>query len=185
MHSPHPSARPAPQLSSPPAEPLEMPQRRLARSPRVLRVALELADLDTLTAPNFALFIFSDVRPLQGVAALFDWRLGGQLSTLLLRNRLKGEAGEACLVPIDGRLGRRRLFLRGLGPASGWQPQSALAHVAAVWSACAAAGGGELDVGAPAVFGRPAVEADFVAQLEARAGQLPGERTALRVLCRG
>jgi hypothetical protein len=76
----------------------------------------DLGGLDALPAEAVALFVFEDVRPLRGVAGYLDWRLCGALSQVLLDGTFTGGEGEALLLPATGRLGRRRLFVFGLGP---------------------------------------------------------------------
>ena len=76
----------------------------------------DLAGLDALGAEALAVFCWSDVRPLRGVAGFLDWRLCGALSRALQSGDFAAEAGELMLLPSNGRLGRRRLFVFGLGP---------------------------------------------------------------------
>jgi hypothetical protein len=63
------------------------------------------------------LTIFEDERPLQGLAGLCDWRLGGSLSALLRAGFCTGAAGETVLLPGRRTLPMERLVLLGLGPA--------------------------------------------------------------------
>jgi hypothetical protein len=86
---------------------------------------LTLDAMDGAAAESLCLFIASDERPLTGLAGLADWRLSGRLSRLLRSGVLTGEAGEAVLTPPGARLGFRKLFLFGVGPAD--QPEEALA----------------------------------------------------------
>jgi hypothetical protein len=76
----------------------------------------DLAGLDTLSAEAIAVFVFDDVRPLCGVAGFLDWRLCGELSDALAAELHRGDVGEVMLLPATGRIGRRRLFVFGLGP---------------------------------------------------------------------
>jgi hypothetical protein len=78
---------------------------------------LTLEAIDQAAAESLCLFIGADERPLTGLAGLADWRLQGRLSRLLRSGALTGEAGEAVLTPPGSRLGFRKLFLFGLGPA--------------------------------------------------------------------
>jgi hypothetical protein len=58
---------------------------------------------------------FRDQRPLRGGAGVADWRLCGWLSALVAATRMRGEWGEATLLPTHARLGAPRLLLVGLG----------------------------------------------------------------------
>ena len=82
----------------------------------------DLAGLDSLADEGeaIALFCWRDVRPLKGVAGFLDWRLCGGLSESLEAGHYLGEIDETMLVPTGGRLGRRRLFLFGLGSVEAW-----------------------------------------------------------------
>lgn len=58
---------------------------------------------------------FEDVRPLKGSTSLIDWRLNGRLSDLILQGRISGEFSESLIMPSQGRLAAREIFLFGLG----------------------------------------------------------------------
>lgn len=62
--------------------------------------------------------IFSDQRPLKGVAALLDWRLNGRLSEVLMVNRFEGELGETLLMPSEERVRASEIMVLGLGVQS-------------------------------------------------------------------
>ncbi|PRQ09259.1 M17 family peptidase N-terminal domain-containing protein [Enhygromyxa salina] len=59
--------------------------------------------------------VFSDERPLLGLAGLIDWRGSGRLSGLVRSGFCTAAAGEQVLVPCDRRLPIERLVLVGLG----------------------------------------------------------------------
>jgi hypothetical protein len=84
------------------------------------RLVVELADapFERVAAEVAVAFCFEDDRPLRGPAGRADWRLCGDVSRLLEGGRIRGAAGEALLVPTEGRLAAGRLLLLGLG-ASG------------------------------------------------------------------
>jgi hypothetical protein len=86
------------------------------------RIVESLADVDAAVDTNrcdtVAVFCWTDVRPLQGAAAWLDWRLCGAVSHALERGDITGERAEVVLMPTRGRLGRRRLFVFGLGSSS-------------------------------------------------------------------
>jgi len=75
----------------------------------------DLAGLDALKPEALAVFCLSDVRPLTGAAGYVDWRVCGAISHRLESGQFTAESGETLLLPIDGRLGRQRLFVFGLG----------------------------------------------------------------------
>jgi Cytosol aminopeptidase family, N-terminal domain len=79
--------------------------------------AAELARMGALEPlPALALALFTDERPLRGMAGLADWRLGGRLSRLLKSGRMTGRTGEVTLLPPSRRrLPFERLILFGLG----------------------------------------------------------------------
>lgn len=58
---------------------------------------------------------FLDCKPLQGNAALLDWRLNGRLSRLLMANRFTGQAKEMLLMPSEGRILAKEILVVGLG----------------------------------------------------------------------
>lgn len=67
---------------------------------------LERADLpaDCMAGDLVVALYFSDQRPVEGPAALLDWRLNGQLTRMLLEGRAKGKAGEHLLLQNNGKL---------------------------------------------------------------------------------
>jgi hypothetical protein len=58
---------------------------------------------------------FEDERPLQGLAGLVDWRMGGHLSALIRTGLCTGSMGEQVLLPGRRTLPMERLVLLGLG----------------------------------------------------------------------
>ncbi len=84
---------------------------------------LTLDAMDQAPAESLCLFISSDERPLTGLAGLVDWRLTGRLSRLIKGGLLTGDAGEAVLTQPGNRLGYKKMFLFGVGPASQPEPQ--------------------------------------------------------------
>lgn len=62
--------------------------------------------------------LFSDQRPLRGVAALLDWRLNGRLSQVLVKNQFEGKFGESLLMPAEGRIRSEEIMVIGMGPES-------------------------------------------------------------------
>lgn len=75
---------------------------------------LDALETDALVLPMFA----ARAQPL-GVAGYADWRLSGRLARLIRDERFRGEAGESLLTLALGRIDVARVFLLGLGPATG------------------------------------------------------------------
>lgn len=65
------------------------------------RVALPA---DSLSCESVVALYFSDQRPLDGPAALLDWRLDGQLTRMLLNGEVRGRAGEHVMLQNNGKL---------------------------------------------------------------------------------
>src|SRR5271166_6559588 len=77
--------------------------------------------------------IWSDQRPMGGLAGLLDWRLGGRLSALLKSGFVTGEKGEALLVPGKPHVPFEKVLMLGLGPCAGFDEprfREAMDHVA-------------------------------------------------------
>lgn len=62
--------------------------------------------------------VFSDERPLTGLAGFFDWRVSGGLSALLRTRWWSGAAGQSMLMPARRNLPVRRIVLFGLGDSA-------------------------------------------------------------------
>jgi hypothetical protein len=62
--------------------------------------------------------VWSDLRPLTGLAGLLDWRLGGRLSALAKSGFLTGSAGEALLLPGKPHVPFEKVLVAGLGARS-------------------------------------------------------------------
>ncbi len=71
--------------------------------------------LDDARAELCACSMFTDERPMRGVAALLDWRLAGKLSALAKDGYLSGREGEVVMVPGRPRLPFEKIVLFGLG----------------------------------------------------------------------
>jgi hypothetical protein len=76
----------------------------------------DLPTLDQLKTEALCLPFFSDERPLRGAPGLIDWRLCGRISEHLVSGRMRGELGEAVLMPARPRLMAERLVWLGVGP---------------------------------------------------------------------
>lgn len=89
--------------------------------------------LDEANVELCACSIWTDERPVRGLAGLLDWRLGGRLSALLKSGFVLGEAGEALLVPGKPHLPFEKVLLLGLGPRASFDAaafQSAVLRIA-------------------------------------------------------
>jgi Cytosol aminopeptidase family, N-terminal domain len=71
--------------------------------------------LDEAKVELCACSIWSDQRPMGGLAGLLDWWLGGRLSALLKSGFVKGETGEALLVPGKPHVPFEKVLVLGLG----------------------------------------------------------------------
>jgi hypothetical protein len=78
-------------------------------------LAPELRHLDEAGVELCACSIWSNERPMRGFAGLLDWRLGGRLSALLKSGFMRGDFGEALLVPGKPQLPFEKVLLFGLG----------------------------------------------------------------------
>ncbi|HEX5067989.1 MAG TPA: M17 family peptidase N-terminal domain-containing protein [Myxococcota bacterium] len=80
-------------------------------------VLLEIASapLEAIAAELAVVPCFVEDRPLPGAAGRADWRLCGALSRLVQAGWLRGDAGEAALVPSLGGIAAPRVMALGLG----------------------------------------------------------------------
>ncbi len=79
-----------------------------------------LHELDVIEAETLACCVWEDVRPMDGLAALCDWRFGGRLSRLLMTGFFTGRLEEVTLVPGRPGLAVDKLILLGAGPRAGF-----------------------------------------------------------------
>lgn len=75
-----------------------------------------LQDIKKLETEALIVGFFEDVRPLKGIAGELDWLLCGSLSSLILKNKLRGSLGEVALLTSQGKIPTRKIFMVGLGP---------------------------------------------------------------------
>jgi cytosol aminopeptidase family protein len=85
-----------------------------------LAIAVETGPIEKAAVELVAVTFFENDRPLRGEAGRVDWRLCGMLSDLLRRGALRGNAGEAALIPTFGHLRAPRVLVLGLGSATGF-----------------------------------------------------------------
>ncbi|HET7319375.1 MAG TPA: M17 family peptidase N-terminal domain-containing protein, partial [Nitrospirota bacterium] len=79
-----------------------------------------LQDVTKVESEAVVVGFFEDVRPLKGLAGRLDWLLCGSLSSLLISKKLRGSLGEVALLTSRGKVPAQKVFLVGLGPASGF-----------------------------------------------------------------
>lgn len=72
---------------------------------------------------------FADQRPLDGPAAVLDWRLDGQLTKMLVEGCIKGRAGEHVLLQGNGKVKAEWVLFVGGGK---WQGLCAETHAALI-----------------------------------------------------
>jgi hypothetical protein len=75
----------------------------------------DLRRLEAAGGEMIACGIWSDERPLPGLAGLLDWRLAGRLSRLARDHFLAGSLGEVMFVPGRPRLPFDKVIVLGLG----------------------------------------------------------------------
>jgi hypothetical protein len=76
----------------------------------------QLSKLDEIDGEILVASIFSDVRPVHGVAGLSDFRLCGRLSRLMRSGFLSGAFGEVVMIPGKPRLTYDKVLVFGAGP---------------------------------------------------------------------
>jgi hypothetical protein len=72
--------------------------------------------LDVASAEVVACGVYKAVRPMRGLAVLFEWRLAGRLSRLAKESFLVGDGGEVLALPARPRLPFDKCIVVGLGP---------------------------------------------------------------------
>jgi hypothetical protein len=71
--------------------------------------------LDETSVEACVCAIWSDERPMRGLAGLLDWRFGGRLSALLKSGFVRGDLGEVLLVPGKPHVPFEKVLVVGLG----------------------------------------------------------------------
>lgn len=124
-------------------------------------VAGNLDGLDSWGGDALGIFLFSDVRPLAGVAGFIDWRACGALSRTVEGSVFKCERGESMLLPTLMRAAFRRLFVFGLGPAAECDAGIFRNELRKASRAMKDAGVAEIALGAPASRKQKGIELEF------------------------
>ena len=117
--------------------------------------------LDRLPGEVAAAFIFSDLRPPRGGAALLDWRLNGRLTRMLIDGEAGGEFGEHILVANNGKLVADWALFVGGGIAPARLSASSRKLLRHLLDVCRQAGFTRLAIGLSAV---DATEAEVLEQ---------------------
>jgi hypothetical protein len=81
----------------------------------MIQLVLSSLPVDEVPGQMTLATFFEDVRPLKGSTSLIDWRLNGRLSELILKGRISGQFRESLMMPSQGRLSTKDIFLYGLG----------------------------------------------------------------------
>jgi len=92
-------------------------------------VQREKLPADSLPGESVVALYFSDQKPLDGPAALLDWRLDGQLTRMLLDGNIQGKAGEHVMLQGNGKLAAKWVLFVGGGK---WHGLCAETHGALV-----------------------------------------------------
>lgn len=79
-------------------------------------VKVVLQDFKKLETGALIVGFFEDVRPLKGLAGELDWLLCGALSSLIIKNKLRGALGELALLTTRSKVPASKIFMLGLGP---------------------------------------------------------------------
>jgi hypothetical protein len=79
-------------------------------------LAPDIRVLDGASVELCASTVWSDERPVRGLAGLLDWRLGGRVSALLKSGFFRGDLGEALLLPGKPHLPFEKVLVIGMGP---------------------------------------------------------------------
>lgn len=112
--------------------------------------------------------LFSDQRPLQGLAGLIDWRSSGRLSALARAGLCTGELGEQVLMPGDRRWPVDRLVLVGLGAQADFDEAKAQAAAGRLVDVATRLGAAQVLIELPSIgIERTQTEALFGALIEA------------------
>jgi len=78
-------------------------------------LAPDMRHVDETSAELLACTVWSEERPLRGLAGLLDWRMAGRLSALAASGFLRGDLGEVLMVPGRPALPFEKVLVFGLG----------------------------------------------------------------------
>lgn len=80
-----------------------------------ITVKVLLQDVRKLETEALIVGFHEDVRPLRNLAGELDWLLCGSLSDLIIKHKVRGSSGDVALLPSQGKIPARKIFLVGLG----------------------------------------------------------------------
>ena len=89
-----------------------------------LTLTVILQDIKKLETEALIVGFYEDVRPLKGLAGELDWLLCGSLSSLIIKNKMRGSLGEVALLTSRSKVPAKKIFMVGLGPKAGLSPSS-------------------------------------------------------------
>lgn len=106
-----------------------------------MTIKVVLQDIKKILTDAVIVGIYEDERPLKWLAGELDWLLCGSLSRIVLSGRLRGSLGEVALVASRGKIPAEKIFMIGLGPKRGIDPDriESAVRAAALSAACAGA----------------------------------------------
>ena len=81
----------------------------------MIQPQLEELAADLLPGEAVVALYYSDVKPLDGPAALLDWRMNGKLTRMLLDGNVSGRAGEHVMLQSNGKLTAKFVLFVGGG----------------------------------------------------------------------
>lgn len=87
-------------------------------------VSPDLRALDERPAEVIACCVWSDERPMRGLAGLLDWRLSGRVSRLAKERFVKGDVGEIVCMQGKPRLPFDKVLLVGAGTREAFDVES-------------------------------------------------------------
>ncbi len=95
-------------------------------------LAPTLAALDDHPAEVIACCVWSDERPMRGLAGLLDWRLAGRISRLAKESFVTGKAGEVLCMQGKPRIPYDKVLLVGAGPRDAFDEAACRTAIAAL-----------------------------------------------------
>jgi len=105
--------------------------------------------VDRVAAELVVVPFFSDQRPLEGPAALLDWRLNGLLTRQIRRGETYGRFGDRYLVKGNHKVAAEWVMFVGCDDAAGFTPDGAARVVGELLKSSVQAGFRQVGVGFP------------------------------------
>jgi len=114
-----------------------------------LTIEFDPRPLERIEADVLWICLLEDERPLRGGAGRVDWRLCGQISELVVAERIAGRPGEALLLPGGRTLAAPRVLATGVGPRARYDAGAVRAACADAARRCHALGATRVGCGLP------------------------------------